>query len=436
MKDKDALTTSLVTKNPTTPVSGTMLSRSQKDMVREELERLLASTRFNSSQRCQLLLRFVVESVLSDNADSLKERSIGIAVFGRVLSYDTNNDPVVRVAAGEVRKKLAQCYCDSTWQLKVRIELPIGSYVPLFSWPEKPSHEVESSACAIMERAEAEGQIGFATQDTFETHSSHQMVWWLVSVLLVAVVCSFFYWQFHSKPRDAFETFWAPMVKSASPVLICVGNMQLPPLHPPPGTTPSPFATLANVGNNDNQNNWPITPLQDSITLVNLTLLLRNHNKAFAIRGQKATSFEDLQKGPIILLGAFNNDWTIRLMQPLRFHFAIDQTSYNRWIVDQQKPGMEIGAVQNSIPRSSTEDFVLIARTFDPHTQEPTIVIAGVTPTATHAAGEFLTNPVYLNDFGKKAPQNWQTKNMEVLLVTNNVNGDSGPPRVVDSYFW
>ena len=76
--------------------------------VRTVLERVLGSHLFKSSRRCQTLLRHITEQTLAGDTSSLKERTLGIAVFGRTPDYDTSQDPVVRASAAEIRKKLAQ----------------------------------------------------------------------------------------------------------------------------------------------------------------------------------------------------------------------------------------------------------------------------------------------------------------------------------------
>ena len=81
-----------------------------KAAVRRQLERLLANPAFKNSKRYPALLRFVVERVLDGHMDALKERTLGIEVFHRDPDYDTNQDPVVRTTAVEVRKRLAQYY--------------------------------------------------------------------------------------------------------------------------------------------------------------------------------------------------------------------------------------------------------------------------------------------------------------------------------------
>src|SRR5579883_225576 len=77
-----------------------------------QIQRILSSSLFRSSQRCQALFRHVTEHALAGETENLKERSLGVDVFSRPPDYDTNADPVVRTTAGEIRKKLAQYYHD------------------------------------------------------------------------------------------------------------------------------------------------------------------------------------------------------------------------------------------------------------------------------------------------------------------------------------
>src|SRR5215469_9552729 len=112
--------------------------------VREQLERLLTHPLFANSKRYPALLAYAVEQTLLGNAGELKERSIAVEVFGRAPTYDANADPVVRITAGEVRKRLTQYYYDPAHRGELVIELPTGSYVPVFRGPERPASEVEA----------------------------------------------------------------------------------------------------------------------------------------------------------------------------------------------------------------------------------------------------------------------------------------------------
>ena len=107
------------------------------DLVRAELERLLQSDQFKKSRRCQSLLSYVVEETIAGRGDQIKERQVGIHVFGRNPDYETAEDPVVRNAAIEVRKRLAQFYIESGSDATVRIDLQPGAYVPEFLLPKE-----------------------------------------------------------------------------------------------------------------------------------------------------------------------------------------------------------------------------------------------------------------------------------------------------------
>src|SRR6516165_2863393 len=103
-----------------------------EERIREELNRILASHEFRTSKRSQDFLRYVVEHTLNGQADLLKERTIGIEVFGRSTDYDPGEDATVRVKAGEVRKRLGLYYAEQGAHDAVRIELPLGTYIPEF----------------------------------------------------------------------------------------------------------------------------------------------------------------------------------------------------------------------------------------------------------------------------------------------------------------
>src|SRR5580658_798539 len=120
------------TKAPAGPQPG----RVSDEAVREELSRIFSCHEFRSSKRSQEFLRYIVEHTLSGHAEILKERTIGIEVFGRSTSYEPSDDATVRVKAGDVRKRLGLYYAEQGAQNPVRIELPAGTYVPEFRWSE------------------------------------------------------------------------------------------------------------------------------------------------------------------------------------------------------------------------------------------------------------------------------------------------------------
>src|SRR6202140_5665312 len=115
------------------------LSDEQVQLVRNELESVIASDAFTGSKRCQDFLRLVIDHTLAGDLDELRERMIGVEMFHRPADYDTANDAVVGGRATQVRKRLAQYYRETKAAPAVRIDLPPGSYVPEFHWSLPPS---------------------------------------------------------------------------------------------------------------------------------------------------------------------------------------------------------------------------------------------------------------------------------------------------------
>src|SRR5580693_5967898 len=116
--------------------SDTIYGEKERAEVQRQLERLLGNPHFSNSKRFPSFLRFIVQEELEGRGDLLKERTLGIEVFGRDASYDTTSDPIVRVTAAEIRKRIAQYYQESGHGDELRISLPPGSYIPHFDWPQ------------------------------------------------------------------------------------------------------------------------------------------------------------------------------------------------------------------------------------------------------------------------------------------------------------
>src|SRR5260370_2806412 len=110
-------------------------SEAEREAVRNQLERMLANQLFKNRKRYPNLLRYIVEHTLAGLPGELKERTLGVEVFGRQPDYDTNADPVVRATAGEIRKRIAQYYHEHGHEAEIRIDLLPGSYVPEFEIP-------------------------------------------------------------------------------------------------------------------------------------------------------------------------------------------------------------------------------------------------------------------------------------------------------------
>jgi len=101
-----------------------------------ELEAVLHGPEFTASERSSALLRYLVGQVLQDGPKAIKERTIGVEVFGRDASYDTGKDAIVRVTATSLRKRLLAHYArleGSRAPGSITIQLEPGTYTPEFA---------------------------------------------------------------------------------------------------------------------------------------------------------------------------------------------------------------------------------------------------------------------------------------------------------------
>src|SRR4026208_632212 len=100
--------------------------------VRQQLDRILASTTFQQVDRLKRFLQFIVTETLEHRGDELKEYVVGVQVFAKESSFDPRTDPLVRVQARRLRARLERYYQAEGRHDDVIIELPKGGYTPTF----------------------------------------------------------------------------------------------------------------------------------------------------------------------------------------------------------------------------------------------------------------------------------------------------------------
>jgi len=404
--------------------------------IREQLERLLAHPLFSNSKRYPVLLAYSVEQTLKGNAAELKERSIGIEVFGRSPSYDANADPVVRITAGEVRKRLMQYYYDSTHDGELIIELPSGSYVPLFRVPETaPQPESPAPTAELVPRSAFEPSAAMVARPVPRRR-------WLFLAFLfgLALAASFSIgWQLRDfrdfQPPTSIDRFWAPITNGTTTATYCLGepakNIDVGSINsmeaPVNGAEPQPLYFRLHLSGH--------LALADVITLTRTAAALETRHKAFRVLPASEASFAQLREGPIVLIGGFDNIWTLRVTQKLRFGF--ESKDGVAIIVDRKSPKQTTWATAWDLPyQKLSRDYAIVARIHDNTTGQPVIVAAGISEEGTEAAGEILYNPVYLDSLIAKLPANWEQLNMEAVIETQVIEGHPGPPGILAVETW
>src|SRR5689334_1911238 len=186
----------------------------QAELVLDQLRTILASPCFRNSKRYAAVLRYIIEQALNGNADHLKERTIGVDVFGRKADYDTASDHVVRSAMAEVRKRLTHYYSDSDASSEVVIELQPGSYVPQFRMSTVLAEPVRASLPHVPSPETAAKSRRFRWRVAGSLFA-------LLSVVALAILVRSTWGR-----SDPLKIFWGPVFDSSRDVLLCVGNLE------------------------------------------------------------------------------------------------------------------------------------------------------------------------------------------------------------------
>jgi len=154
-------------------------------MVHDQLALIANSEAFVHSPRALEFLKRIVHHALAGETEQLSERMLGAEMFGRPIAYDTGSDSVVRVKASEVRKKLEQYYLQHPGFVPVQIELPRGSYVPVFTFIEPTAASEPNQAAA--QPVSAVPSVETAQLATVPRQSAAKR-WILLSLAMLGVV--------------------------------------------------------------------------------------------------------------------------------------------------------------------------------------------------------------------------------------------------------
>jgi hypothetical protein len=432
-------------------------SQQDRDAILRELETILASPHFCNSKRYPTLLQYIVENTLAGRLDQLKERTLGVEVFERPPTYDTNTDTVVRYTAGEVRKRLLLYYSEHASSSGIRISLPAGSYVAEFLHEQDGHHDRHADSsddpelrAAYLHEHQAEhyphtdadaDESGVSAPSATADEAAHRsvaaraaaehtapatkLIWWIAAaaVVLVAVAAGFL-WKYRvANSQTAMEAFWAPVIRDQHTVILCTGSSAFAPNN------------YSGVTTADKTIEYPFVSMQAAAAISQISATLEHFGTATQLVPSATTSLPDLREHSVILLGGYNNDWALRLSQPLRYHFAPYTPSGRESIVDQTQSGVHWDR-DISQPYSSADDYALVARFRDPNIDGWVVVLAGEGRNGTEAAAQFVASPHYMELLKDRIGSGFASRNLEAVLKVSVIEGKTGAPSILAVYSW
>jgi hypothetical protein len=303
------------------------------------------------------------------------------------------------VKASELRKRLAQYYQDSGVDAAVQIHLPSGSYSPDFRWAAVPGRKPGPRPWI-----------------------------WICAAALVALAGTALW----LRPRTAstkLDEFWKPVLQDARAVVLCVAHpvvyhVRGAPLPPARDAWPKSLDTGLLSRDPDHY-----VGFGDALALAQLNGYFNSRGKATDIRIGNDVSFAELRQSPVVLIGAFTNQWTMAMTRDLRFVF--DRVGGDAVLRDQHNAEQYW-----RLSTGETGDYVLVSRLFDSKSGNLVITAAGIGHLGTQMAGEFLTRPDLFSAILQDATPDWARRNAQWVLRGEIMGRTAGPPSVAAAYYW
>jgi len=399
--------------------------------MRGLVQRVANAPQFRKSPRLREFLLFACDRALQDRQDELREQSIGCAIFGRRPDYNPSEDNIVRVEARKLRMRLDEYFTSEGRDEPVLIEIPKGSYVPVFTprtaattdsprVPAPPAAHSESTAARWRYR-----------------------IWVQPTIIVLLVFTCLWLWN-----RERGRTTSAVPVPAPRNVLwsideqhdttVVCGDSTLVLLEKATRTSlsledylnPDYPARLSSVKAVDGSALLIANKQYTSMADLSLVAKIMQLNQSFwgrtSIRSARAMRLSDFKAGNFVLLGSKRAiPWVELFDHQLNFSFEFDERRQVPIIRNRAPRGGEQSEYVNGKVGEPGDAFSFIAfvpnLTYTGHV----VIIAGSTMEGTEASGEYLLNPAFSSRLLQMVGFQPKSKprSFEVLLRSSTMAG-------------
>jgi hypothetical protein len=394
--------------------------------LRQHLKEVIDGNAFKGSHRSGQFLKYIVEQAIAGHFDSLKERFIGVELFGRSPSYDTGEDAIVRVTASDVRKRLLQHYGASAPASEFRISLPAGSYIPEIT---QDAHHAEkaSGAGPIAEARVSSPEIPTtippvlpaspAVPPPAKATSRGSNKWILLAVLFAGLNIALWGIFGRLSPRTGalpksvvpwpafFHTEHATFLVTSDPNIVEIQQLTGSSIsvsdyanqrYLPSSSSLSPeiIHFCRDILRGDKAANVD-TPIVASVAA-----LAQENSSKITVRSARDLRFSDLDAdNNFIFLGSPRSDpWTALFNDRLDFRFLFDKVSQQDIILNAHpRPGEAARYISTALGYGTGESFATISFVENPDHAGQVLLLGGANAEGTRAAGELITNPQALS---------------------------------------
>lgn len=361
----------------------------------EHLEAVLASPSFVTSKRSQQFLRYIVLETANGRGTEIKERNIAHEVFGRGVDFEPGEESLVRVKAREVRKRLTEYY-ESATNPPIRIDLPVGGYVPQIHIAQETTNGTKNKV--------ASSSLG-------APHINRRRLVYLLSGFAAAIsVASLF--PFLVEKKGVLDELWAPVFATKTPLLVFI-----------------PILKDRNTGApSDRVGIGPAAALRRAADF------LTQHKYPYLLRFGADLTYSQLREQPSLLLGGYSSIWTLGITRNLRFNFQANATGTLQLYDGQTHQAWQ--ATNMTYAGYADEDYGILSRLFDTASGQVIMIAGGITTFGTEGAACVFFDSGMFGKIAALAPKGWEKKNFQAVIRVSIIGATPSTPQIVATHFW
>ena len=441
------------------------IAESKEDIatLQQHITEIVEGTAFKGSHRSGQFLKYIVDQSIAGNFDSLKERVIGMELFGRPPSYDTGEDAIVRVTASDVRKRLLQHYGRYGTPSEFRLRLPLGSYIPEITREghgkagqhngieahQEPAASTHDSAAAPSVPVAIPPTVSVPVEALRPTGQiTRQFLPW--GILLVALNLALWsiFWN-HSLRTEAATrpTFpWSALFNPSHATHLITSDPNIAEIQ---GLTGAQISASDYANHKYIPEPNKLTPEQDKFCrivlrgdtslvdtpiAVNIAELAQTNLAKIDVHAARGIQLSDLKTDDnFIFLGSPRSDpWTALFSDQLDFRFVFDKVAQQEIIQNVHPRPHELQAyVPTAAGWDTGQSYAVIALVQNLDQNGQVLLLAGANAEGTEAAGRLVTDPPRFASalHGCGIQSSGAPQHFELLLRLNTM---AGSPNNVD----
>ena len=391
-------------------------------LLRQHVKEIIEGAAFKGSHRSSQFLQYVIDQAIAGHFESLKERIIGVELFGRSPSYDSGEDAIVRVTASDVRKRLLQHYGRYGATSEFRIGLPLGSYIPEISrdlnYDVGPSR-IEANTVVVASPETPAASTPTETPTPISTHpeihdhpnQGRPRKWLAVCLVLTLVnvaLWGIFWNQFVRKTGSAASTLpWSALLNSPHPLQLIISDPDIAEIQ---GYTNQQLSVSDYANHNYIPNPERLTPeviqlchillrgnkasLVDTPIAVSIAELAQASAKKVDVHTARSVQLSDLQNDDnFVLLGSpRSNPWTAFFSDQLNFRLVYDKNAGQEIVRNlHPSPSEQAQYVPTALGWATGQSYAVIALVRNPDQNGQVLLLGGANAEGTEAAGKLVT---------------------------------------------